>query len=82
MCRLVLKGMTQSEIAEAMGKSMSNIGTVRGNIRRKLGLSTDDDLRTALLMRVDGSNASAPPRSPDGHSKSGLLSPFSKKGLL
>ena len=66
VCRLVLKGMTQSEIAEAMGKSMSNIGTVRGNIRRKLGLSTDDDLRTALLMRVDGSNASAPPDHPTG----------------
>lgn len=52
VCRLVLKGMSQKEIAVAMNKSQSNIGTVRGNIRRKLGLNADDDLRKALTKRL------------------------------
>lgn len=52
VCRLVLKGMSQKEIAVAMNKSQSNIGTVRGNIRRKLGLNADDDLRESLTKRL------------------------------
>lgn len=56
VCRLVLKGKTLREIAEALDKTMSNIGTVRGNIRRKLGLTTDEDLRAALLRRISGDN--------------------------
>ena len=52
VCRLVLKGMSQKEIAVKMDKSQSNIGTVRGNIRRKLGLNADDDLRKALTKRL------------------------------
>lgn len=54
VCRLVLKGMSQKEIAVAMDKSQSNIGTVRGNIRRKLGLNADDDLREALTYIIRG----------------------------
>ena len=36
-------------ISKALGKSASNVSTVRGNIRKKLGLAQDDDLRRALL---------------------------------
>lgn len=52
VCRLVLEGLSQKEIAVKMDKSQSNIGTVRGNIRRKLGLNADDDLRKALTKRL------------------------------
>lgn len=53
VCRLVLKGMSQKEIAVAMNKSQSNIGTVRGNIRRKLGLGTNAELRDELVRRLN-----------------------------
>ena len=49
VCRLVERGLTLKEIANALGKSPSNVSTVRGNIRKKLGLSQDDDLRSFLL---------------------------------
>ena len=52
VCRLVLKGMTLKEIAMAMDKKIGNIGTVRGNIRKKLELDTNDDLREALAKRL------------------------------
>ena len=52
VCRLVLKGMSQKEIAIAMNKSQSNIGTVRGNIRRKLELDTNEELREELVRRL------------------------------
>lgn len=52
VCRLVLEGLSQKAIAVKMDKSQSNIGTVRGNIRRKLGLNADDDLRKALTKRL------------------------------
>lgn len=45
---LVIDGKTKREIADIMGKTESNIGTVRINIRRKLGLSSAEDLREAL----------------------------------
>lgn len=62
VCRLVLKGMTQNEIANTMNKSMSNIGTVRGNIRKKLQLESNEDLREELLKLTKKSDpeASAP----------------------
>lgn len=53
VCRLVLKGMSQKEIAVATNKSLSNIGTVRGNIRRKLGLGTNEELRDGLVRRLN-----------------------------
>ena len=49
VCRLVEQGLAINDIAKALGKSTSNVSTVRGNIRRKLMLSQDVDLRRALL---------------------------------
>ena len=49
VCRLVEQGLTLKEVANALDKSVSNVSTVRGNIRKKLGLTQDDDLRRALL---------------------------------
>ena len=49
VCRLVIKGLSMNEIADQLGKSKSNIGSVRTNIRRKLGLNTSQDLRDFLI---------------------------------
>ena len=49
VCRLVEQGLAIKDISIALGKSVSNVSTVRGNIRKKLGLAQDDDLRSALL---------------------------------
>lgn len=49
VCRLVEQGLTLKDISTALGKSVSNVSTVRGNIRKKLGLAQDYDLRSALL---------------------------------
>ena len=49
VCRLVEQGLAINDIAKTLGKSTSNVSTVRGNIRRKLMLSQDVDLRRALL---------------------------------
>ena len=46
---LVEQGRTLRDISNILGKSVSNVSTVRGNIRKKLGLAQDDDLRSALL---------------------------------
>ena len=42
--RLVVEGKTLGEIALIMGKTTTNISTVRGNVRKKLGLQTSEDL--------------------------------------
>ena len=52
VCRLVEQGLTLKQIAEALGKSTSNVSTVRGNIRKKLGLSQDEDLKSYLLNKA------------------------------
>lgn len=49
VCRLVAEGKTVSEIAIITGKSISNVSTVRGNIRKKLSLERETDLRTFLV---------------------------------
>mgnify|MGYP004643919859 CR=1 FL=1 len=49
VCRLVEQGLAINDISKVLGKSASNVSTVRGNIRKKLGLAQDDDLRNALL---------------------------------
>ncbi len=49
VCRLVEQGLAINNISKVLGKSASNVSTVRGNIRKKLGLAQDDDLRSALL---------------------------------
>ena len=51
VCRLVAQGLTLKEISSALGKSFSNVSTVRGNIRKKLGLEQDDDLKKTLLEK-------------------------------
>lgn len=48
VARLIVAGKTLKEIALITHKTTSNIGTVRGNIRRKLGLQTTDDLTEVL----------------------------------
>lgn len=49
VCRLVAEGRPVSEIAIITGKSISNVSTVRGNIRKKLRLARETDLRTFLV---------------------------------
>ena len=51
VCRLVVQGLTLTEISITLGKSVSNVSTVRGNIRKKLGLEQDDDLKKTLLEK-------------------------------
>ena len=51
VCRLVAQGLTLKEISITLGKSVSNVSTVRGNIRKKLGLEQDDDLKKTLLEK-------------------------------
>ena len=42
--KLVVEGKTLGEIALIMGKTTTNISTVRGNVRKKLGLQPSEDL--------------------------------------
>ena len=53
ICRLVAAGKTLSAIARITGKSSSNVSTVRCNIRKKLGLKTEDDLQAFLLKQAE-----------------------------
>lgn len=53
VCRLVAAGKKLSEIACITDKSTSNVSTVRGNIRRKLGLDSTQDLRAYLTEKVE-----------------------------
>jgi putative transcriptional regulator, luxR family len=46
--RLVVEGKTLGEIALIMGKTTTNISTVRGNVRKKLGLHPNEDLEEKL----------------------------------
>lgn len=49
VCHLVMSGYTQKGIARIMDKTENNVSTVRGNIRRKLNLRTEQDLRGYLV---------------------------------
>ena len=40
----MVEGKTLGEIALIMGKTTTNISTVRGNVRKKLGLQPSEDL--------------------------------------
>lgn len=53
VCQLVMAGHTQKDIARILDKTESNVSTVRGNIRRKLGLETNLDLREYLMNNLD-----------------------------
>lgn len=52
VCRLVVAGRTLNEIARIMGKSSSNVSTVRGNIRKKLNMQPQDNLQAVLKERA------------------------------
>lgn len=52
VCRLVLKGKTLAEIADALGKNANNISSVRIHIRRKLGLKQGEDLKNMLMKKL------------------------------
>lgn len=52
VCRLILQGKTIKEIGTLLGKTTNNISAVRIHIRKKLGLTTDQDLREYLMKRV------------------------------
>jgi DNA-binding CsgD family transcriptional regulator len=49
VCKYIIEGNSQKDIARITGKSESNVSTVRGRIRKKLGLKPDEDLRTKLM---------------------------------
>lgn len=53
VCRLVVRGHSQKDIARIMDKSENNISTVRGNIRRKLNLETSQNLREYLMNTIE-----------------------------
>ena len=56
VCRLVVKGLSLKEIAQNLGKSISNVSTVRGNIRRKLKLESSENLRAHLITSLKDSH--------------------------
>lgn len=51
--RLVLRDMKLSQITNITGKSESNISAVRSHIRKKIGLDPTEDLREALMKKVE-----------------------------
>lgn len=52
ICQLILQDRKLSEMAEILNKTASNITCQRTNIRAKLGLHKNDNLRDALLKIV------------------------------
>lgn len=52
VCRLIIGGKTIVEIASIMNKNTNNISTVRIHIRKKLGLTKEEDLRQVLLKVI------------------------------
>lgn len=48
VCRLVLEGKSLRDISRVTGKTANNISTVRGNVRKKLGLPSGVDLKDFL----------------------------------
>lgn len=49
ICRYIIARKTKKQIASALNKSENNVGSVRSNIRRKLGLDPKQDLRQFLI---------------------------------
>lgn len=52
VCRLILQGKTIKEIATLLDKTANNVSAVRIHVRKKLGLTTEQDLREYLKKRV------------------------------
>ena len=59
VCYYILLGRTLKDISQLTDKSVSNVSTVRGNIRRKLSLQPSDDLRAYLVNVIQNSLNSA-----------------------
>lgn len=53
ICRLILQGKKLSDICIMLDKSESNVNSQRANMRKKLGLTSSDNLAQALQQRVD-----------------------------
>lgn len=54
VCRLVMGGKTMKEIARLTGKTVNNVGAVRIHIRKKLNLTSDQNLRQYLEESMKG----------------------------
>ena len=52
ICRLVLQGKKLREICEILGKTENNVTAHRGHIRKKLGLTSQENLKKALESRT------------------------------
>ena len=52
ICRLILQDKTVSQIGEELHRSSGNITSQRSNIRAKLGLKKEDNLKEALQERM------------------------------
>lgn len=52
ICRLVLQGKKLGEICEILGKTENNVTAHRGHIRKKLGLTSQENLKKALESRM------------------------------
>lgn len=52
ICRLVLQNKKQTEICTILDKTESNISTQRAHIRKKLGLTHEDNLKERLQARM------------------------------
>ncbi len=52
ICRLILQDKTVSQICELLHRSSGNITSQRANIRAKLGLKKNDNLKEALQERM------------------------------
>lgn len=53
ICRLILQGKKLGEICGVLGKTENNVTAHRGHIRKKLGLSPQDNLKEALEKRMN-----------------------------
>lgn len=52
ICKLILEGYPLKEICSKLNKSESNITSQRSHIRKKLGMSREEDLRRTLEARI------------------------------
>ena len=53
VCRLVMQDRKLGEISRILQKNESNITTTRSNVRKKLGLKPEDDLKETLWRLMD-----------------------------
>ena len=53
VCRLVLEGKKQGEICSLLNKTKTNVNTHRAHIRKKLNITTNENLRDALEQIIE-----------------------------